>query len=87
MNTVETIREALPITGRLIVEITTDDWDDVVSKYPNPADRISRVYLHLDNGSTASFVIGEGRLAFSYDGFDPEHPFSVDQADGAGPID
>lgn len=76
MLTVETIREGLPITGRKIVDLTTDDWDEVVAKYSNPSDRISRCYLHFEDGSTASFVIGDGDLAFSYDGFPEDHPFS-----------
>lgn len=75
-GTVETIREALPITGRTIVDITTDDWDDVCAEFPDPEDRISRVYVHLDDGSTCSFVIGDGNLAFSFDGYPEDHPFS-----------
>ncbi len=77
MSSVASIREALPITGRKIIEITCTDHEEVVEMYPNPADRRSRIYLHFDDGSTASFVIGEGDLAFSYDGFPDDHPFSA----------
>ena len=39
------------------------------------------IYLHLDDGSTVSFVIGEGDKAFSYDGFNDKHPF-MEEEDG-----
>jgi hypothetical protein len=75
MSTVSSIRDALPITGRTIVEITTDDWDEIKEKYPHIEERQSRIYLHFDDGSTASFCIGEGDKAFSYDNFPDGHPF------------
>jgi hypothetical protein len=70
---VTSIREALPITGRRIVEITTTDFE--------PGMEESRVYLHLDDGSTVSFAIGDGNLGFSYDGFPDGHPFLEDAPD------
>lgn len=76
MSVVSSIREALPIIGRTILEITTDDWEEVRAKYPCIENRQSRIYLHFDDGTTASFVIGNGDLCFSYDGFPDEHPFS-----------
>lgn len=82
---VGSIREALPITGRTILEVTCTDWDETVTQYPDPKDRISRVYLHFDDGSTASFVIGQGNLAFSYDGFPDGHPFEESSADTGAP--
>ena len=75
MSAISSIREALPIVGRTILEITTDDWDEVKAKYPDISERQSRIYLHFDDGSTASFCIGEGDKAFSYDGFPDGHPF------------
>ena len=76
MSTVSSIREALPIVGRTILEITTDDWEEVRVRYPHVENRQSRIYLHLDDGTTASFAIGDGDLAFSYDGYTEDHPFS-----------
>jgi hypothetical protein len=76
--TLSSIRDALPITGRTILEVTCTDWEEVVARYPNPDDRKSRIYLHFDDGSTASFVVGEGDLAFSYDGYAEDHPFEQD---------
>jgi hypothetical protein len=74
-NSVQSIREALPVTGRIILEVTATDWEDVVAEQPDPATRISRIYLHFDDGSTASFAVGDGDLAFSYDNFPDGHPF------------
>lgn len=79
MAEVATIREALPVIGRMVVEITCDDHDEIAEKFPNPADRISRIYLHFDDGSTASFVVGEGDLAFCFDGYPEGHPFTEDE--------
>lgn len=75
MSTVSSIREALPIIGRTVLEITTDDWKEVQAKYPHIESRQSRIYLHFDDFTTVSFVIGEGDLCFSYDGFPEDHPF------------
>lgn len=75
MSAVSSIREALPITGRTIVEVTTDDWSEVQKKYPDIKERQSRIYLHFDDGSTASFRIGGGDNGFSYNRYPDGHPF------------
>jgi hypothetical protein len=79
---IKSIRDALPIVGRTILEVTCTDHAEDVANYPNPADRKSRIFLHLDDGSTASFVVGQDELAFSYDGYAEDHPFY-----GQGPED
>jgi hypothetical protein len=81
---VDSIREALPITGRTILEVTCTDHAEDILKYPNPDERKGRIFLHLDDGSTASFVVGEGDLGFSYDGYPENHPFVQDSDAGGG---
>ena len=54
----ESIREALPVVGRTILEVTCDDWDEVKAKQPNHEFRVSQVYLHLDDGSTIALTVG-----------------------------
>lgn len=65
--TYESIREALPIIGKRVVEVTCDDWDDIVAAEPDPELRVSKIYVHFDDGSTLAFELGSG---FHYDGFD-----------------
>jgi hypothetical protein len=69
----DTIREALPIVGKKIVEITADDWDDVVAEQPDVETRVSQIYLHLDDGSTVGFFVTEHR-GFTYDGYKEGEP-------------
>lgn len=72
MASVDSIREALPLIGRTVLEITSDDFD------PSHKVDVSRIYLHFDDGSTASFPVGENELAFSFDGYPEDHPFSTE---------
>jgi hypothetical protein len=65
----DSIREALPITGRQVADVTCDDWEDVCAEYPRPEDRVTRVYVHFDDGSTLTFHTTEA-LEFAYDGYE-----------------
>lgn len=67
----ETIREALPIAGKKILEVTCDDWDEVKADQPDPDSRVSKIYLHLDDGSTVGFFVTQDR-GFTYDGYKEE---------------
>lgn len=62
------IRDALPITGKRVVEVTCEDWEDVCARYSNPEDRVSEVYVHFEDGSTLTFLVTEER-GFRYDGY------------------
>lgn len=53
------------LIGKTILDVTTDDWDEVCEEYPNPADRESFVYLHLSDGTTAAFAT-LGNAGFCY---------------------
>jgi hypothetical protein len=64
----DSIREALPITGKSVVDVTCDDWSDVCAEFPEPADRITHVYVHFSDGSTLSFLTSEA-IGFSYDDY------------------
>jgi hypothetical protein len=60
------IRDFLgPLIGKTILDVTTDDWDEVCAEYPNPEDRESNVYLHLSDGTTAAFRV-LGAAGFGY---------------------
>lgn len=61
------IRDALPITGKRVVEVTCGDWGEAAAASPNLEDRVSTVYLHFDDGSTLTFFVTEQR-GFCYDG-------------------
>src|SRR4051812_47302817 len=62
-----TIREALPIVGRRVIEVTCEDWDDLCREQPNVEQRVTPVYVHFDDGSTLTFVTNQ-RSGFWYDG-------------------
>jgi hypothetical protein len=73
----ESIREALPIVGKRVVEVTCDDWEEVCEQHPEPEERASNVYVHFDDGSTLTIVLTPETPSsgFSYDGFEePETP-------------
>ena len=65
------IRDALPVAGKRVVEVTCDDWEEVKERFPNLADRVSQVYLHFDDGSTLGIFVTQER-GFTYDAVEGE---------------
>lgn len=52
----DNVREVLaPLIGRVLIEVTQDDWEDVCRDHPDPEERESRIYLHFDDGTTLAF--------------------------------
>lgn len=68
MESFGTIRDALPVSGKAVVDVTCDDWEEICREYPNPEDReVTKVYVHFDDGSTLTFHCSEN-VGFLYDG-------------------
>ena len=68
-ETYPNIREALPITGKTIADVTCDDWEDIVREQPDPKTRRSMVYLHFTDGATLGFSVTQDH-GFHFDGYD-----------------
>lgn len=69
MEKAENIRDFLgELAGLTIVDVTQDDWDEVMAEQPNPDERESCVYLHLSNGKTLAFrVCGGSGFCYPYE--------------------
>lgn len=71
----DSVREALPIVGKTVVEITCDDKEDSCC---NACPGFQHVYIHFDDFSTLTIHIRPGEpgveVGFHYDG----HPGEED---------
>lgn len=71
-ETYESIREALPIVGKKVVEVTCSDHGEPLDCCDREAiedfSGLGHIYLHFDDGSTATFHVIDDRLGFHYEG-------------------